>query len=82
MKTLFQSRTRESDPEVVDVEYNRNGHEQFRTRQLTGKFFRVMPETLRDIMALKMLEHRHDKFAPANGDGVIITQNALNMLDA
>ena len=46
-----------------------------------GVFFRVFP-TQDDYPALCMMQHRVDKFAPADGNGVLIREEIINQLDA
>lgn len=53
-----------------------------RPKEISGRFFRVIPTTSREIMALNMMEHQYEKYAPAFGDGVIISEAALQKLDA
>jgi hypothetical protein len=44
---------------------------------LPGKWWRVQPTDAKEIFALRLLEHRVDKFAPADGHGVLITDQAM-----
>jgi hypothetical protein len=44
---------------------------------MKGFFHRVFPVDARENSALRMLEHHVDKFAPANGNGILITDEAL-----
>lgn len=44
--------------------------------------FRVIPTCAREVLALQMLEHGAEKFAPAIGHGVIITRQAHAKLNA
>jgi len=65
---------RENNPSVImprrDSEADRTSWEAV---TILGKFHRVFPTTAKEISAIRMLEHRSEKFAPAHGDGVIIT---------
>lgn len=79
---LFEERIKDINPKVIAVKYNQLGNTTFEPEEKNGTFFRVIPNTLKEINALKMLEHRIDKFAPATGNGVLITSAALKMLDA
>lgn len=79
---LFPTRQKTISPYAVALNYNKLGFPSFESEQQEGTFFRVMPTCWREISALKMLEHRIDKFAPAAGDGVLITAAAMKMLDA
>jgi hypothetical protein len=57
------------------------------TIPLKGNWWRVFPSTAKEVLALAMLEHRREKFAPApprgdiNGNGVLISAEALLKLD-
>jgi hypothetical protein len=53
-----------------------------KTVQLSGTWLLVMPHTAREVLALQMLEHQMEKFAPANGNGVIISESAHEKLNA
>ena len=52
------------------------------TVQLSGTWHIVMPHTAREVLALQMLEHQIDKFAPAEGNGVLISESAHRKLNA
>ena len=79
---LFPIRHKVTNPYLIAVNYNKLGNPKFEAEQKEGVFFRVIPDGIKEINALKILEHRLDKFAPATGDGVLITANAMRMLDA
>lgn len=53
-----------------------------KTVQLSGTWHLVMPHTAREVLALQMLEHQFEKFAPANGNGVLISESAHAKLNA
>ena len=77
-KHLFKFRTKENDPLVIKrSESPNNLGYSFDEQRVSGKFFRVIPMTINDINALCMLDHRVDKFAPSEGHGVIVSQQAL-----
>lgn len=42
----------------------------------------VMPYTWKEVFALQMLELHNEKFAPASGNGVLITESAYMKLNA
>ena len=52
------------------------------TRQIAGTMHLVMPHSAREVLALQMLEHQVEKFAPAIGNGVLITEAAHAKLNA
>ena len=53
-----------------------------KTVQLAGTYHLVMPTNAREVLALQMLEHQIDKFAPAEGNGVLISESAHRKLNA
>lgn len=50
------------------------------TRVLRGTWYRVFPSNGEDVAFLQWLEHHTDKFAPAKGDGIFISQQAFDRL--
>jgi hypothetical protein len=83
MKTrkYFQVRMAEHNPMVIIPTENRQTGLTYETKQLIGKFTRVMPSE-KDHAPLCLMQHRFDKFAPASGNGVILTNEILKQLDA
>ena len=79
---LFKNRSITTNPEVIACNSNKVGNSIFEGAEKSGVFYRVIPANMSEINALKILEHRIDKFAPATGEGVIITADAMQMLDA
>lgn len=81
MKTkpeTFALRTTEIDPEVIGIRKNTSNHTTPYCKQhLKGRWHRVVPTCWRDIKALRLLDHHVDKFAPFEGNGVIISHEAL-----
>lgn len=73
---MFDLNTPEANPQVI---YTRDklGRESHEVKRVNGFFYRVFPIDGREIFALRMLEHHKDKFAPASGNGVLITQDAF-----
>ena len=43
-----------------------------------GMFVRCFPKTSRDIMTMQMLIHNEEKFAPAEGNGVLVELTAFH----
>lgn len=80
-RSIFLTSKPEKNPEVVHF-HEEFGIEKFDTKFLKGDFYRVHPEGWREIFLLQMLEMRHEKFAPAKGNGVIITKAAFQKLTA
>lgn len=75
---IFHNRHRTVNPEAVVMKRKQlTGQPVFITEALRGTFYRVFPQTPREILALQLLEHRTEKHAPAHGDGVLLTPEAL-----
>jgi hypothetical protein len=54
----------------------------YERRQLDGTYYLVEPSCPMEISFLRMLEHRIEKFAPATGEGIIVSAEALAKIDA
>lgn len=80
-RKYFKIRSREDNPNVIIRKENHHTGYVFETLHKTGKFYRVHP-SINDHEALCMIQHRVEKFAPADGNGVIICANILKQLDA
>lgn len=78
---MFPERIKMTNPRVILPTENERGAVSWDRGTVVGKFFRVVPETPREIAALRMLDHRIDKFAPAEGNGAIVSAEALAKLD-
>jgi len=50
--------------------------------EIPGKWWRVLPTDAREVFALRMLAHREEKFAPAKGHGVLISDEAMKAFRA
>lgn len=75
---MFAARFQVKHPEVIMPAQKSTGTStSYEVTTLNGTYYRVSPQTSREIMALQMLEHHVDKFSPAHGDGVILTPEAL-----
>lgn len=74
---MFAVRQKVRHPEVIMPEGRRDNVISYVPTRLSGNYFRVAPKSPREIFALQMLEHHREKFAPAHGDGVIVTEDAL-----
>ena len=79
MKTtnLFTIRRVENNPVVIVGDNYDTNRPSFTAKPLVGKFYRVSPTTGREVSALQMLVHQSEKYAPAAGNGVIVTTAAL-----
>lgn len=78
MRRLFFYRQFVTDPEVI-IAVNVSPV-RISTTTLKGTHVRVSPKNAREVMALQFLEHRRDKFAPASGNGIILTIEGLEKI--
>ena len=80
MKTtnMFAIRRVENNPVVIVGDNFDTNRPSFTAKPLVGKFYRVSPTTWREVAALQMLVHQHEKYAPAAGNGIIVTVAALD----
>jgi len=81
-RRLFPGRTRSDNPDVIIRSTNRMNNPVYNTKTIHGRFYRVSPQCPKEIYALQMIENQMDKFAPAEGDGVIVSAEALAKMDA
>jgi hypothetical protein len=50
------------------------------TVRLEGEFYRVAPSSAREIFFLANLEKYREKWAPAKGDGILVSAEVINQL--
>jgi hypothetical protein len=78
---MFDYKTKEIAPEVVIKKEVGNVYT-FETGRVPGVFFRVIPDGFREIFLIQMLEQYREKFAPAKGNGVLISESAMKQITA
>jgi hypothetical protein len=78
---IFPITQRIKQPTVI-IAHRTQVSDTVKTVQLSGTWHLVMPHTAREVLALQMLEHQIDKFAPADGNGVLISESAHRKLNA
>jgi len=76
---MFEDRKPEKEPVGVHKIEMHGVKVSFDGKPLTGKWWRVFPTTCREINAIRLLEHRVDKFAPpvGGGGGILISDYSL-----
>ena len=72
--SLFKNRELVHNPKVLIREDDENDFS-FSVKQLEGAFYRVVPKTGREVLFLQSLKKNVFVYAPAEGDGLIITLN-------
>lgn len=78
---LFQIHQRAFRPHVIIRERTQR-EDTYKVIEREDTCLIVTPSSWKEVLALQLLEHGVDKFAPANGNGVIITQEAHRKLNA
>lgn len=80
--TKFLNRETVLDPEVVFRTTDSKGNPTTDVKILNGSHCRVIPSSAKEVFLLRMLDHCVDKFAPTRGNGIILTNRAISILDA
>lgn len=70
----------EIDPEVIVPRPDNLSDIKFGTEIRSGHWWRVFPRNGKDVKFLQFLDHHIDKFAPADGDGLLISNRGMRML--
>ena len=81
----FPNRQEAPNPEVIIKSETSRGTEDFNSHQILGMFYLVNPAEpgqAKEVLAIQMMTHGEDKFAPAKGNGIIVSARALAKLDA
>ena len=78
MSKLFQERVVENNPKVLLRQDNPVKNEfTFKMQERVGKFYRVIPTNAKEVLYLRALQKGYDYFAPAEGDGLIVSAHAI-----
>jgi hypothetical protein len=78
---IFQIHQRVFRPHVIIRERTQR-EDTYKVIERQDTCLRVSPSNAKEVLALQLLEHGVDKFAPAAGNGVVITQEAHRKLNA
>jgi len=71
-KLKFRDRIKIKHPEVIRRGTDYNGNATFETGQALGDFYRVFPQNEDEVNYLESLAHQADKYAPAEGNGILV----------
>jgi hypothetical protein len=74
---MFNVRLPEENPIGIDIAIKYATKESYEGRPLEGSWWRVWPSSSKEVSALRLLDHRVDKFAPLNGNGAIVSHAAI-----
>ena len=78
---LFPERTEVVNPMVV-IKHTFSKHDfHFEVRRIKGKFYLVIPNTAKEVFYIQMLLKNVDVLVPQDGDGLIISANAVECCD-
>jgi hypothetical protein len=50
----------------------------FKVVTLDGEYYRVIPETAREVFFLQLLTKGYDKHVPESGDGIIVSKSSID----
>ena len=73
---MFEILQKVKNPRVLKPVQLR-GLTSFEAHELKGIYYKIIPSNAKEVFALQMLEHRAEKFAPAEGNGILVTAAAL-----
>jgi len=79
-RKFFKLRTLETNPRVI-IRKDMITGSQFVEHELKGQYYRILPFGEKDIYAVSMMAHREDKWAPAKGNGIILTKEIVKKFD-
>jgi len=74
---MFALRNTEVDPVVIVPVIGDTGKSGYRSKVVKGVWHRIFSVSGREVSALRMLEHRVEKYAPLSGGGILISDAAL-----
>jgi|ETNvirenome_6_85_1030632.scaffolds.fasta_scaffold00850_7 hypothetical protein len=78
MSDLFHERVAENNPKVLLRQDDPVKNDfTFRVQERVGWFYRVIPSSAKDVAYLRSLQKGYDYFAPAEGDGLIVSAHAI-----
>ncbi len=78
MSNLLQNRRVEKNPKVLLRKDDPLKNDfTFSLQERVGKFYRVVPANARDVAYIRALQKGYDYFAPAEGNGLIISAHAI-----
>ena len=71
------------DPEVVYLRTRKHqARSTYLTKRVPGLWYRVKVSTFDELTALRGLAHEKEKFAPAEGEGVLISERAMRKIQS
>lgn len=79
MTTLLQTAVHETDPQAILPKVSYRSDDMTTVGTLPGRWLRVFPQTARDVAEVLRFEFHKDRFAPAEGHGVLIPFTLLDL---
>jgi len=76
----FTGKFKIKNPEVIYRNTDVNGNPTFDSRQIAGEFYRVFPANEHEVNYIEGLAHQSDKFAPAEGNGILVRTALIDIL--
>jgi len=77
---MFKVRVAENSPWAIHRTLKSGTILDYLSKQLSGIWHRVWPIDGREISALRLMAHQEEKFAPTNGNGILISDEALRKI--
>jgi hypothetical protein len=78
---LFVTAEQVKDPEVIKP-YIQCGKKEYGRERLAGKFRRVFPHDGKEWAAIMLMDLHVHRFAPASGEGIIISEEAFRQFQS
>lgn len=72
MNTLFATALRETNPLAILPKVSSRADDNTQVGTLPGRWLRVFPQTPRDVATILQFEFHKERFAPAEGHGVLL----------
>ena len=79
MNTLFATALHETDPQAILPKVSYRSDDLTTTGTLPGRWLRVFPQTPRDVATILRFEFHKERFAPAEGHGVLLPFTFLDV---
>ena len=79
MNTLLENAIHETDPQAILPKVSIRPDDKTKVGTLHGRWLRVFPQTARDVAVLSRFEFHKERFAPAEGHGVLVPFTFLDL---
>ena len=81
MNEMFQNRVKEEEPAaMVRIQLPDINDFKFKKVALVGRFYRVVPNTGKEVAFLRCLQKNMDLFVPESGNGLLVSAKLIDQL--